>query len=299
MTTNNTDSGQKNNLWIGIKAANINSTLAQRLGLNESQQGVMITEATPGGPAQKAGLRSPEMILNTTGGPLETSKADILLKIDNVSIDDITDIGSTIQTKNKGDNVTLDVLQDGQINKLSITPMPMPDYLIFNDPEGSYTISYPINWLSSNPSMLQQLIQQSEGLRQLLTPEEIQNLGAKFYKLGSETSITITKSRASAAGVSGEQLESMADDLFTQQLMRHGGTIIQDMECERYEVEGSKACSNLFSSQKGSPSNIMQVLTIVGGRVFLFSYSSLPKDFEKDLPVLEEMLKSFNRTGLS
>jgi hypothetical protein len=38
---------------------------------------------------------------------------------------------------------------------------------------------------------------------------------------------------------------------------------------------------------------------IVGERVFVFTYSSLPENFDKDLPVLEGMLQSFNRTGVA
>lgn len=40
----------------------------------------------------------------------------------------------------------------------------------------------------------------------------------------------------------------------------------------------------------------MQILTIVGEKAFVFTYRSLPVNFDEDLPVLEKMLQSFNRT---
>jgi hypothetical protein len=81
--------------------------------------------------------------------------------------------------------------------------------------------------------------------------------------------------------------------------MQQNGTIIQDKECERYKVDGNKACSYVIGIHNGLPNNVMQVLMIVGERVFVFTYSSLPENFDKDLPVLEGMLQSFNRTGVA
>jgi hypothetical protein len=244
------DTSQTSNLWIGIKAANINSTLAQRLGLNESR-GVIITEATPGGPAQKAGLRSSEMIVNIIGEPPKISKADVILKIDNIPVDNHTDIGLAIQTKKKGDNVTLDVLQDGQISKITVTPIPKPDYLVYVDPDGLYSVRYPTNWTSFSPTILQQMAQN------VLPPETLQNPGAKFFKPGSETSITIIKNRASAAGISDAQMESMADEVLTRELMLENGTVMQDLDCNKYKVEGRKACSYVLGTRNDSPSNKM------------------------------------------
>jgi hypothetical protein len=292
---------QATNPWIGIRMDNISSPLASLLGLNEST-GALVTDVIPGSPAQKAGLRVPEVIINSLGQPIEVPNADIILKIDNIPVQATTDVGSTLQTKKSGDKITLDVLRDGQINQVTIIPEPKPDYFIFNDSEGLYSIRYPSNWTAVNPGMLQQLNRQSESLQQLVPPPMIQNLAATFVKPGSAASITITKNLGSAAGISAAKIELLADEGFTRALMQQNGTIIQDKECERYKVDGSKACSYVMGIRTVLPNNVltnnvMQVLTIQGERVFVFTYRSLPENFDKDLPVLEKMLQSFSWTG--
>jgi membrane-associated protease RseP (regulator of RpoE activity) len=133
---------QATNQWIGIRMNNISSPLVSLLGLNEST-GALVTDVTPGSPAQKAGLRVPEVIINSLGQPIEISNADVILKIDNIPVQATTDVGSTLQTRKSGDKITLDVLRDGQINQVTIIPVPKPDYFVFNDPEGLYSIRYP------------------------------------------------------------------------------------------------------------------------------------------------------------
>ena len=303
IVTNTTEASQTNNLWIGIRMDNISSTLGQRLGLNESG-GVVVTEVTTGGPAQKGGLRGPEMIIKDVGQPPEVSKADVVLKINNTPVSSSTDIGSVIQTMKTGDNLTLDVLRDGKINKLTLTPQPRPDYFVFYDPEGLYSVRIPINWTAVNPDILKQLAQQSESLQQLVPPEMIQSIAASFVKPGSGTSITITEHTGSAARVSDAQMESLAEEGFTRALMQQNGTIVQDIECDRYKVVGNKACSYIIGirenlSNNVLANNVMQVLTIAGEKAFVFTYSSLPENFDKDLHILEQMLQSFNRTGAS
>jgi hypothetical protein len=294
---------QDANLWMGIKMGNISSPMAQILGLNESM-GAIVTDVTPGSPAQKAGLRTPEMNINSIGQPQGISKADVILKINNLTVSSTSDIDSVVQSLKSGDKLALDVLQDGEINKVTVTPVPKPDYFVFYDPEGLYSIAYPVTWTVLNPGLVQQMAQQSEELQQLAPPEMIQNLAATFVKPGSGTSITITKNPGAAAGVSDAQMESMADEGFIHMLTQENGTIIKDMECNKYKVEGSKACSYVIGLRSGLPNNVlpnnvMQVLTIAGEKAFVFTYSSLPENFDKDLPVLEKMLQSFNRTGMS
>ena len=50
------------NLWIGITMADPGPAFIQKLGLNKST-GVAVTEVIPGGPAEIAGIRSPDLRL--------------------------------------------------------------------------------------------------------------------------------------------------------------------------------------------------------------------------------------------
>ena len=140
---------------------------------------------------------------------------------------------------------------------------------------------------------MQQLARQSERLQQLVRPEMVQNQVASFVKPdGSGTSITIIKPGA-APEVSDLKMKTTVEQEL-QTLLREGGTIVQDV------VGGSKVCSYVIGYRYGNvPLNLMNVLTQVGEKIFLFNLVSTPENFDEDLPVLEDMLQSFNLTKSS
>jgi hypothetical protein len=104
----------------------------------------------------------------------------------------------------------------------------------------------------------------------------VQNLAASFVKPdGSGTSITIIKPGA-APEVSDLKMKTTAEQEL-QTLLREGGTIVQDVDCEKYKVGGSKVCSYVIGYRYGNvPLNLMNVLTQVGEKIFLFNLVSTP-----------------------
>ena len=91
-------------------------------------------------------------------------------------------------------------------------------------------------------------------------------------------------------------MEAMASEGFAQALLKENRTVVQDIECEKYSVDGNKACSYILGI---GPFHTMQILTIVGEQAYVFTYGSLAQNFEADLPILEKMLQTFNRTSSS
>ena len=80
-------------------------------------------------------------------------------------------------------------------------------------------------------------------------------------------------------------------------MIQYNGTIVQDIECEKYHIDGEKACSYVLGiGENGTFRNVMQVLTVVGERSYVISYSTSPENFDKDLPILKTMLQSFKQT---
>jgi hypothetical protein len=89
-------------------------------------------------------------------------------------------------------------------------------------------------------------------------------------------------------------MKAMVDVQFAQALIQENGTIVQDIECEKYRIDGVTACSYILDI--GEDQRVMQVLTVIGERSYVITYGSSLENFEKDLPVLHTILKSFNRT---
>src|SRR5690606_28494494 len=52
--------------WLGVQIQNVTPDLAEALGLEEAE-GAMVAAVTPGGPAEKAGIRSGDVILGFGG----------------------------------------------------------------------------------------------------------------------------------------------------------------------------------------------------------------------------------------
>ena len=279
------------NLWIGITMADPGPALIQKLGLNEST-GVAVTEVIPGGPAENAGIRSPDLRLDEGGKSTEVLNADIILMVDNRTVQNPEDIGSAIKTKNAGENVTLTIFRNPQIKDISLTPIPKPSYLVFKDPDSLYTVKYPANWTVGKTDLLQQLAQKT----QILDPEKLQQVGVVFFLKPNEMgkSISIIRNPGRVTGLTDTQMKAMSDEQFALALIRENGTIVQDIECEKYRIDGVTACSYILDI--GEDQRLMQVLTVIGERRYVITYGSSLENFDKDLPVLHTILNSFNGT---
>ena len=99
--------------WLGISGVAITPSVASQLGL-PVQSGVLVAEVTPGGPAEKAGLRGGRP--SASGVPVG---GDIITAVDRQPVRGVQDISGYLEAKSVGDTVTLSVLRDGQ--KLDLT----------------------------------------------------------------------------------------------------------------------------------------------------------------------------------
>jgi hypothetical protein len=90
-----------------------------------------------------------------------------------------------------------------------------------------------------------------------------------------------------------------------------GYTLVQSPDCVRYALGGQKACAYIYtvgeqsptatddsssttgqsSSNQGSQKAIMEVFSVVGNNLFKISYSTLPSEFNGQLPVAEWMIR--------
>jgi S1-C subfamily serine protease len=129
--------------WIGISGTDMTPEIAIELGLKEAR-GFLVIDIVMGSPAERAGIRGGDMpvaagaIAGFQGGQGPTGNnnllelgGDIILGVDNQTVNKIDDLLSYIESKKKaGDTVTLMVLRDGEMTSIDLVlgarPSPSP-----------------------------------------------------------------------------------------------------------------------------------------------------------------------------
>jgi len=105
------DSGTVVRPWLGARAQSVDSDLAGGLGL-ERPVGALVNEVYPGGPADRAGVRTGDVILSVAGKEVENLEA----------------LRYRIATREPGEAVEAQVLRDGDRLDLAIEMMaPLAD----------------------------------------------------------------------------------------------------------------------------------------------------------------------------
>ncbi len=111
-------SGLYQHPYLGIVGLNVTPSLQEQLGLKE-KGGFLITSITPGGPADKYGLRAARQVNSDTGEA--TVVGDVILKIDSRVVKKTDDVLSYLEeSKSVGDSVHLAVDRGGVITELDI-----------------------------------------------------------------------------------------------------------------------------------------------------------------------------------
>lgn len=105
--------------YLGVAGSDITPSLARQLGLKEAR-GFLITNITPGGPADKSGLQAAQLARTDTGTQI-ASGGDIITKIDDKTVNKIDDVLSYLETHSSvGDTVHLTVNSDGVIKNVNV-----------------------------------------------------------------------------------------------------------------------------------------------------------------------------------
>src|ERR671925_424825 len=122
--------------WIGVSGTDVTPEIAIELGLKEAR-GFLVIDIVMGSPADRAGIRGGDMpvaIPGFQGGqgppppppPTTTSNllqlgGDIILGVDNQTVNKIDDLLSYIESNKKaGDTVTFMVLRDGEMMPIDL-----------------------------------------------------------------------------------------------------------------------------------------------------------------------------------
>jgi len=111
--------GRVERAYMGISGVGIDQSLAP-LNLS-TKSGVLVQEATEGGPAAEAGIRGgdPGSSASISGGQVALG-GDIIQRIDGKVTDSMDDVVRIIDSKKPGDVVTVDVLRDGRTASVKV-----------------------------------------------------------------------------------------------------------------------------------------------------------------------------------
>jgi S1-C subfamily serine protease len=103
---------------LGVSGINVTSAIAKAMNLTQAK-GFLVVDIIAGGPADKAGLRGGYVLSNNNGTEIELG-GDVILSIDNRTVNTIEDILSYLDKKNVGDIVQLTILRDGRAENVSV-----------------------------------------------------------------------------------------------------------------------------------------------------------------------------------
>ena len=101
---------------IGISSWVLTPTWSERLSLDEDQKGLLVTAVSPNGPADKAGIRADTGVSSLKGD------GDVIIRIDNVTIQNIYDLRSYIMLNTSpGEQIVIEILRDNQTIPITLT----------------------------------------------------------------------------------------------------------------------------------------------------------------------------------
>ena len=97
------DFGETRRGWLGVRIQNLNSEVAEALGL-ESTDGALVTDV-PDGPAKEAGIKS----------------GDVIIEFDGVTINDSSSLVKVVGDSDVGKDVSVLIWRDGNEKKVNVT----------------------------------------------------------------------------------------------------------------------------------------------------------------------------------
>jgi len=90
----------------------------------QTEHGLLVAQLTPGGPAEKSGLKGPQ-VTRKRRGPftwerVERNTADLIIEVDGKAIKTADDFLSIIESKDPGESVVLTVVRDGKETRVAV-----------------------------------------------------------------------------------------------------------------------------------------------------------------------------------
>lgn len=113
--------GRYDHPYLGVSGVSLTPDLAKAMKLDENQRGALIQDVTPGGPADKAGMRGSDRQAQIDGQDVRVG-GDVILSVNGTTINSMDDLIATIFNQTEvGQKVTLSILRDGKETQVEAT----------------------------------------------------------------------------------------------------------------------------------------------------------------------------------
>lgn len=110
--------------WLGIAGYELDQPTAREQGL-DVEEGVLIVQVVPNGPADKAGLRGGDA--TGQGGQDVPEGGDVIVAVDGNPVGDMSELADQLADKQPGDTTWLTVVRDGRERQVNVTLGTWPD----------------------------------------------------------------------------------------------------------------------------------------------------------------------------
>jgi serine protease Do len=110
----------RGNVWLGIRGQALSAGLAEAMGLDTGQQGVLVQQVEASSPADEAGLRGSFKPLEIDGQQVLVG-GDVITSIDGQAVSSVEELAAAVQEHQAGDKVSLTVLRNGEQIELTVT----------------------------------------------------------------------------------------------------------------------------------------------------------------------------------
>jgi S1-C subfamily serine protease len=108
--------------YLGISGISLNAALNTAMNLNVDQQGALVEAVTPGGPADKAGLRGSASQSTTINGQQTPIGGDVIIAANGQTVKGMDDLIAYLESNaGVGQKLALTVLRDGKQVNLEVT----------------------------------------------------------------------------------------------------------------------------------------------------------------------------------
>lgn len=116
--------------YIGVQAISLTPTIAEALGIESTQTGVLVTTVIEGAPADRAGMHggTEEVTVPQFNQPVQVG-GDIIVGIDDVTVDQFDDLVNYLDTRRVGETITLTIIRDGEQQMIDVELGARPDEL--------------------------------------------------------------------------------------------------------------------------------------------------------------------------
>ena len=115
------ENGYYEHPWMGVSGATLTSDIAEKMGLDRTQHGVLVVDVSPDSPAEEAGLRGSDKVFREGKHEIRLG-GDIITEINGQPVRDFEDLTAYLaRYTHVNDTITLGILRDGKPQTLTLT----------------------------------------------------------------------------------------------------------------------------------------------------------------------------------